>query len=250
MLSSAWAASIAASRDRFNDPLQFFTGSTVGERSADTGVSQQLTRELLNGNRASDYANDFLGQVAGGDFMQPGGGNPYLDDTFDVLSDRIGEKFNQIVTPTVNSRFAASGRSGSPAAGRARGRTDETLARELGELGTQIYYGDYEQRLGDRFSAAQLAPSLDQNELGLIGSVGAVGADNENYTQRLVNDAIQRFNFAQNEPEVRLDSYINRVQGAAGGYGTNQQVVPTGDSTGSAIAGVAGILTTLVGGLV
>ena len=238
---------LGLSQDRFNDVLEFFPGRTTPERSADTGLAFQLTRDLVTGNRASDAANDFIGQVAAGDFMPGAGNNPYLDETFDVMADRIGEKYNQIISPTINSRFASAGRSGSPAAGRARGRADETLARELGDLGDQIYFGEYERRMGDRFSAAQIAPGLDAAELDQIGSLAAVGASEEDYTQNLINEAIARFDFTQREPDTRLDAYIQRIRGSAGSFGTASQPAPGGNNTGAAIAGGASILSAIIG---
>lgn len=240
---------MGASQDRFNDPLSFFPGQTVAGRSRDTASAYDLTRELATGNETRDSANAFIGQVVGGDFMPGNANNPYLDEVFDVMSGRIGEQFNQIVMPTINSRFGDAGRSGSSASGRARGRADETLVRELGDLGTQVYYGDYERRMGDRFEGVRAQAGLQSQELESIGALAASGADQENYTQRLLNDAIQRFDFAQNEPEGRLDRYIQRIGSASSGFGTQQQVVQpvaTGDSDTSGIAGLISMIAMLV----
>lgn len=237
------------SQDRYQDPLEYFPGNTVGERSADTGMAFDLTRELTTGNTTKDAANSFIGQVVGGDFMPGNANNPYLDEVFDTMSGRIGEQFNQIVMPTINSRFGAGGRSGSAASGRARGRADETLVRELGDLGTEVYYGDYERRMGDRFRGVEAQGDLQTQELQGIGALSASGSEQERYTQSLLDDAINRFDFTQRQPEESLDRYINRVGSISGGYGVNQQVVPSGSGTGSAIAGIGSILGPLLGAL-
>lgn len=231
-----------------DNPLEMFGGQMTAGQSNDTVMGQDMIRDFIGGEmNPVNSMNEFLGQVMGGEFMGGQGQNPLLDQQFGVMSKRIGEQFNQITMPGINSRMAGAGRSGSAAAGRARGRADETLVRELGDLGTQIYYGDYERRMGDRFTAAGMAPGGQAAALGGFGALQGSGLDQDQYSQKLLNESIERFNFSQTEPEERLDRYGNRVQGMTAGYNKSQQVVPTSNDTGAGISAILGLVTSVIG---
>ena len=224
---------------QYGEPQEFYPGSTVEGRSADTALSFDMLREFTTGNTSSNAAGEFLGEVMGGDFMPGAGGNPYLDDVFNMQSSRVSDAYQRTVMPTLNSRFAKHGRGGQGAHALGQRGADETLFRELGDLSTEVYYGDYERRMGDRFKAASMAPGVDAGQLGNIGALRALGADQESYEARMLNEAMQRHAFAQQEPEDRLDRLGQRLSSGSA-YGTGMQPgAPQGDS---ATAGGLGIL--------
>jgi len=217
----------------YGDEKSFFPGSTVEARSGDTAMSYDMLREFTTKNELGGQMSGFLGDVMGGQYMPGADGNPYLDDVFDKQSRKVTEAYQTTVMPTINSRFAAGGRSGSYAAGGARRGADQTLGRTLADMGTDVYYGDYERRMGDRFKAAGMAPAAQGMELGNIGAMRALGADQENYEGRMLQEAIARFQFGQNESDMRLDQFGSRL-GVGGGYGS-----ATGSQSGGGDAGLS-----------
>lgn len=232
--------------EQYGQAQQFFPGQTVEGQSADTALSYDMLREFTTGNNTANAAGAFAGQVLGGEFMPGAEGNPYLDDVFDQLSRKTTEAYQRTVMPTLNSRFAGAGRSGSFAAGGARRDADRTLSRELGGLATEVYYGDYERRMGDRMQMAGMAPGINQSQLTNIGGLRALGQDQETYQQRLIQDAIARFQFNQNEPEARLDRFGQRI-GVGGGFGTQTAQGGGGNAGLSMGLGILGLLGNLGG---
>jgi hypothetical protein len=236
------------SQDLSQDPVDLYPGQRISGQSQDTLVARDMIRDLTEGGGSPVNAmNTFLGEVMGGEFMGEAGQNPLLDEQFGVMSDRIGEKFQQITMPTINTRFAGAGRSGQAGAGRARGRADETLARELGDLGTNIYYGDYERRMGDRFKAAGLAPAGQTAAIDAASALRGVGTDEESFSQRLLDDAIQRFEYGEQEPEARLDRYGARIQQGTSGFSTTTSQQSQGGGGGETAQIITGVMSLILG---
>jgi len=232
--------------EAYGNQQEFFPGSTVEARSADTSLSFDMLREFTTGNNPSAAAGEFLGEVMGGDFMPGAEGNPYLDDVFDVQSRRVTEAYQRTVMPTLNSRFAGAGRSGQGAHAAGQRGADRTLGRTLGDLSTEVYYGDYERRMGDRFKAAGMSSQVNQSNLQNIGALRALGQDQESYEARLLGDAMQRHQFAQQEPEARLDRMGQRL-GVGSGFGTQTQpAAPQGNAGLSAGLGIMSMIATIM----
>lgn len=236
----------AEAGERYDIPQQMFGGSMTTSFNADQGMAFDMARELATDFSPRSEANKFIGDVLGGEFMGAQGANPLLDQQFDVMSKRIGEAYQRNVLPGIQSRFGGAGQSGSPQMQASIGRSEQTLARELGDLGTQIYYGDYERRMGDRFKAVGAASQLQQDQQQAIGALMQTGTMQQQQEQQFLNEAIQRFNFAQMEPEQRLDRFGSRV-GQNMGFGTTTGTAPGGNTGLSVGLGLMSLIGTLGG---
>ncbi len=227
-----------AAGEQYGQPLEYFPGSTVGGRDRQSIIAGDLTAGL--GQQEYRQAGQkYIGQVLGGDFM---GGNPHLDAMFDQMSQRITQNYQRVVAPGVNSSFGRAGRAGSSAHGLSMGAAQGRLADSLSDAGTRIYYNDYEQRTADRMEALGLSTGIQNMEYQDINQMRSQGVIEEDYTQRLLNDSIARFNFAQTEPEQRLDRYGQRITGNLG-FGTTTSSTSGGGGGGAALG--LGILSTL-----
>jgi hypothetical protein len=228
----------------YDTPLQDFPGSQVGQRD-DASIRAGEMTEGLAGQEFKQSGYDFMNQTLQGDFMGGPGENPTLDAKWSAMSDRIGESYNRIVAPGTASRFAGAGRSGSMANMKSEGQDQRNLSEGLGRTQADIYYGDYNNRMRDRMQALGLMPAVSSVGYQDISENRKQGVIEENYTQRLLNDQVRRFNFAQLEPEQRLDRFGQRVN-QNNGWGVNTSTAP--DNSGQAIGlGVLGAATTLAG---
>jgi len=142
-------------------------------------------------------------------------------------------------------------------------------ATNLAERGMQLQAAnEADQAFGrERMMQSQatgMAPTTAATDWRNIGMLGNVGADREAFAQNLVNDAVQRFNFTQMQPQQRLAEYARLIAGNPTGTATNStqiaQLPPpnrTANAAGGALAGgsVAGTLGmstgwgALIGGL-
>ena len=121
-------------------------------------------------------ATGVLRDVAGGKYLPGGEGqNPYLDDTFNMASDRLTENFEESILPALNTAFAGAGRSYGGAHGLAAGKAATGHMRSLEDLATRIYGDAYRDERGHQMDATGTLGSqtLDAGRMGLDLGFGA-----------------------------------------------------------------------------
>lgn len=235
---------LSRSREFLDQPTSLYAGDmTVGPGQL-SGAGIEKARSMI-GLDSGAQLRAFAGEAMGG-FAS----NPMLDQTFDAAAEGITRNFQRVTQPGIESAYARAGRSLSPSAGRAVGVAQGELADSLGDLASQFYYTDYERRMGDRFRGAALLGEADRVDAGQIGILGTAGAQEDAYAQQRLNELIQRFDFAQQEPQQRLDQFGQRVGAITQGYGsTTTTGLPGGGSPGLAIGlGLLSALATVYSG--
>lgn len=230
-------------------PQEYFPGDTIAGRDPLTAMTNQMTQDLFTGpGTTAEAAKAFHGDVLGGKFMGGPGQNPMLDDRFADMSRRIEENYKRIIGPQTMSRYAAAGRTGSDAYNSAINQDQANLARGLGETATSVYYQDYENRMRDRMNAMAMSPMIQGLDITGLNQLRGVGSMNEGYAQQQINDQIARWEFGQQEPEMRLDRLLARLGQTTAGYGTTTQRISRPDNTGLSIGmGLLGMAGTLGG---
>ena len=252
---------------------QQYGGPTVVPFAPQTEQALALTQQrALNGSPVVDAAQGFatrtlnasptssLGSVANPFGSQPrqfdGASNPYLDATFNRAADQVQNR--------LQSSFAGAGRN--IGAGRA------PAALELNDLANTIYGGAYEsdrnrslselqqlrgigatgfensqnralddiqQQRQQQLAAAGFAPTLAAQDYADIAALQGVGGSFEDLTGRQIDDAVSRFNFDQEAPQMNLDRYLARLQGVFPGQTTTQSMPQTRNRTSGALGGAA-----------
>jgi hypothetical protein len=124
---------------------------------ADFGEVMGRTRGMLGGANF-DEVLDYTRATARGDML---GSNPYLQGAIDRAIDPVKDK--------IQSQFAMSGRYGS-------GANQDVLAKSLGDVASNISYGDYQRERQNQLNAQQQLGNLAQqqfaNQSGAIGALG------------------------------------------------------------------------------
>lgn len=195
-----------------------------------------------------DPAQNTLQQTAAGQNLT---GNPYLDQQFDHAASRVTDAFNRNVTPQIAAQFSQAGRTGSNAHAGAIGQASGRVSDSLAGLANQIYGGNYQRERDRQLGAAGQLGSQGLQAGGL--DAGVYGAQlqqqsnlaglsnqlaNQDYTdiyqllgagglvegqdQRVLQDQINRHNFAQTQPYDNLARYLAAIQGNYGGTATSQ----------------------------
>jgi hypothetical protein len=176
--------------------------------------------------------------TAGGEYLT---GNPFFSGAFDAAARSAGTTF-QDQMQQVASNTSRAGRYGSGAMGQLQDRAAGTFATALtdtaGKLAYQNYdaerarqeaaqgnignlYGaDYQRQL----AAAQLGPQMAQADYQDINQLYQVGQAQESYQQAALADAMQRYNFQQNLPAAKLQSFLSAAYGAPMGQQTTQPI--------------------------
>jgi hypothetical protein len=239
------ALALAGNRARAGSPLIPEAQSTIsGMQSAvNPALSnyEALTSGIPSGAQAGTEA------TARGDYLSAG--NPYFSSMMASAAKPVVTEFNKAIRD-IGSRTAASGRYGSGAMGELEGTASENLANALSNRAAELAYSNYgaergrqEQavaRLGDitnqtfnqrlaaaqglgglseqqaarQMNAAQLAPSLAMADYADINQLAKIGQTEEQYAKDKLNADISRFEFEQNKPYSKLESYLSAAYGA------------------------------------
>ena len=202
----------------------YYPGNTVAGFSPEQ--QQAFTRaneRSLNGNANMNAASAYNRDVIGGKYS----GDPYQSQVFQNIQSQV--------LPAVNSQFSAAGRygSGAHADSAARGLTDA-----FAPYATQMY----QQGLDRQQQAASMAPVFAQNDYTDIAAQADVGQQKQALAQSEIQDAMNRYNYAQDLPAAKLGQYLGFVGGNYGGVQTSQTPYQTPSPFSQILGGGLGLL--------
>lgn len=128
--------------------------------------------------------------------------NPYLDQMFNQGADQIQDR--------MNSMFGGAGRGGS-------GYHNINTGRALGEFGTNLYGGAYDNMMNRELQALGMGSNAYQNQynqgLDYNQNLQQAGNAQDVMAQMQLDDEINRFNVDQNSGWTNLQNYQNIVNG-------------------------------------
>lgn len=219
---------------------QMASTAQAGNPLAQSGID--LTQGMIAGGGMNDQqraATDALMPYARGDYLS--GGNPYLDTIIGRNADTISD--------TVRSEMAGLGRTGS-------GTHQGILADSIGEMASNLRYGDYanqqanqmraagqvfgqNQQAGDQaFRYLALSPQVNDMRYADAGQLADVGAALRGFGQQ---EALA--------PWSDLQNYAGLITGTSAPYGVREGSSTSTQKGGSSpLSGVLGGLS-ILGGL-
>lgn len=125
------------------------------------------------GIESGQMGRSLMGPAAGlaqktmrGDFLSPES-NPYLQATYDKAARGVSDQYRDAIFPSKMGEFARQGSFGGSAMGNEMMRERYGLGRNLQELATDIFGGNYQQERGRQMQQQQLLPSIMRT--GLAG---------------------------------------------------------------------------------
>ena len=224
---------------------EFFPGQTYVDYSPETlQALNMITNRAQSGSALNTSANQSVLDTINGNYLN---GNPYIDSVINQSLGDVNKKYAEQVLPGLASNFASSGRYGS-------GIQQNMTANAVGQLGKEamgvasgIRYDNYNQERQRQLQAAALAPTLAQGDYYDAQQLMGVGSARESLNQAKLQDAMDRFNYNENQPSRMLDEYIARIGALNGGYGTQtstgpgQQVAKPSPFAGALSGGAAGL---------
>jgi len=199
----------------------YFPSQTYAGFAPETTAALNLASARALNNPLLGSSQTEINKILQGDYLTPTS-NPYLQDLYNQMA---GD-----VTSGVQSQFTKAGRLGSAA-------NQEVLARELGNLATQVYAPNYQQERANMMAATQLAPSLAAADYQDIQALGGVGQTKEAMEMAQIQDAMARFDFEQQKPYYKLREYLASI--GAPVPQTTATTKPVFRNTGAGILGGA-----------
>lgn len=201
----------------------FFPGQTFVSPSEQTQQALQMAQQRaiqgspLTGAAQAETLNTIQGR----------GVNPFLAGALEQTNRLAGEQFNRNIQ-NLQSSAASAGRYGSNAMGQQAGQAQDIFARALAEQGGQLAYNSAEAERARQMAAVGAAPQMAQADYADIQRLLSVGGAREAQSAAQLQDAMNRFNFQQNLPQMKLQQYANLYSSAPQGSTTTQTATPTG----------------------
>jgi hypothetical protein len=220
------------------DMPQYFPGQTY------VGPSQQTQAALAAAQQRATMGNPLVpaAQQQALNTMQGGflGGNPFFQGAFRGATQAAQTQYTD-ATQQALSNASRAGRYGSGAMGTALDRAGGVFANALTNTAGQLAYQNYDTERGRQQAMIGAAPQLAAADYSDINQLLQTGQAAEGYQEAAMADAVNRFNFAQQAPYMKLQSYLSGAYGAPSGM---QQTTPVyrnqmGNVLGGALTGAA-----------
>jgi hypothetical protein len=225
----------------------YFPGKTYVEPSETTLSALQSGEQratagspLLRAAQAENLAN-VQGQYLGG--------NPFFQGAFNPAAKAAQQSYYDDIQ-NVTSKASSAGRYGSGAYGQLTDRAGGTFANALTDVAGKLAYQNYADERGRQAAATAAAPGLAEADYGDIQRLLSIGQGREAYAQTALQDEINRYNYEQNLPQAKLQSYLSAVYGApTGGISTSTSSQPIYSDSGQQafgnLLGIAGTTASL-----
>ena len=153
------------------------------------------------------------------------GGNPFFQGAFNPAAKAAQQSYYDAIQ-NVASKAASSGRYGSGAYGQLTDRAGGTFATALTDTAGKLAYQNYADERARQAAATAAAPGMAEADYGDIQRLLAIGQGREGYAQTALQDQINRYNYEQNLPQAKLQSFLSGVYGApSGGISTATQPI-------------------------
>lgn len=233
-----------AARLYHQGPAQYYPGQTYTNMSDATqaGLAGQVAT-AMDGNAVVNNAAGNVADTTAGKYLSPES-NPYLAGTFRAAADDLNRQFTDTTMPALGAMFG--GDAGNSSLALAAGSAAGDHSRQLRDLASDIYGGNYQQERSRQMTAAGMAPGLRDAQFGDATKLQDAGAKYEHQAGKVLEDDINRWNYAQNADQSALQDYMSLVSGNLGSTSTSRT---SGSNTGSPINSALGAASMMASGM-
>lgn len=189
----------------------YYPGQTYVAPSMQTqaGLQAQQNR-ALGGNPLLPAAQGQQQDVIEGKYLQ---NNPYFNQAMQGASQGAQQNYFDAIRQA-QSTASQAGRYGSGASADIQNRAATTMANTLANKYGELAYQNYANERGAQNAAAQSAPQLAAADYTDINQLKDVGQQMEGYQESALQSDIDRYNYAQNLPQNKLNQFLSQVYGA------------------------------------
>lgn len=229
--------------------MEYYPGQTYVSPSAQTQAALTAAQtRAATGSPLVPAAQQQLLNTIQGQYL---GGNPFFQGAFAPAAQAAERQYQTSVNQAL-SNFSRAGRYGSGAMTGALNTAGGEFARALTGTAGQLAYANYANERQRQQAALAAAPEMAAADYGDINRMLQLGQMAEGYQEMALADAVNRYNFAQQAPYSRLQSFLSSAYGAPTGTQTTTPVYRNtlGNIAGGALTGYAlgGQTGALVGG--
>jgi len=194
------------------------SGATAG------GLERKEGRAAMGNPLLPSAVNEQLSTIEGDRLSA---GNPYFSAMMASAAKPAVTEFNKAIRD-IGSRTAQSGRYGSGAMAEFETNASDNLANALTSRAAELSYNNFGAERSRQDAAIASAPALGNAQYTDIDQLINVGQTYEGYDKNALNSDIARFEFGENRPYSKLESYLSGAYGAP----TPINSTTTGSSSG------------------
>ena len=197
-----------------------YTGKMLADLSPDVTAGQNYVRNYAQGTSQDliGAQNQALVQQLGAPDMN----SPVLRDAQEAAIRPVVRQFNESVLPQIRNDAVAAGGFGGSRQGLAEGVASDRLQQNILDTTSKMALDYYGQGLTAQGRGLALAPQAIQAGALPGQMLDAVGQQQMEYQQQLINEQIQRFQDQEMQPWNNLGMYQSLISGNMGSSTTSQ----------------------------
>jgi hypothetical protein len=201
----------------------FFPGKTyVSPSEATTQALGLAEQRALAGSPLTEAAQqETLATIQGR------GINPFLAGAAEALY-RPTTMAGQEAIRGLQSEASSRGRYGSGAMEQLAGKASYNIGLGLGDIQRQLMLQSSEAERARQMEATRNAPAMAAQDYADIQRLLTVGGAREQQSMAELQDAINRYNFEQNLPQMKLSQFANLFSSVPQGGVVTQTATPQG----------------------
>ena len=220
-LRSYYAAMANRGMELGNLPFQAYQQPRVAPwNQQQEQAANMVQQRALQGSPAMDTAGNYFQNVVSGGMLN---NNPYLNNQIGQAQDNV--------TSRINSQFNNNAFGGTA--------HQQTLARELGNIDTNMRGQNYQFERGMQQNALGFAPTLAANDYADAQALMGVGNQVQGHNQNIANANYQEFIRQQGWPGQQLAYMQGGLSPSASAFrnSTTTESAPEGSPLVSALGG-------------
>ena len=192
----------------------YYPGQTYVSPSQQTQTALQAQQNrAMQGNPLLPAAQQQQQAVIQGQYLQ---NNPYFNQAMQGAAQGAQQNYYDAIRQA-QSGASQAGRYGSGASADIQNRAATTLANTLANKYGELAYQNYGAERAAQNAAALAAPQLAAADYADIAQLGNVGKQMEGYQEAALQADIDRYNYAQNLPQNKLNQFLTQVYGSPAG---------------------------------
>ena len=195
---------LAQSQQTADMPYNPYGGQTVAQLNPyQTGAADATAQRALQGSPLISGASGELQKTLGGDYLNQG--NPYLTSVIDKTMGDVTRNYNNVIRPQQDALMARSGSFGNSGVQSTINDQVQGLAGQLGGIGSNMRYQDYNKERNRMQGAVGMAPQIAGQDYIDANALGQAGNMYQQADQANLSDQYRRFQEAQQYPLHQLD---------------------------------------------
>jgi len=152
--------------------------------------------------------------------------NPALQGAIDASVRPITENYQQVVKPGIRDEFQGSQPFGGTRKNLAQGQAANAYLRNVGDTANKVVQGAYDTNMNANLKALALLPQTQAAQTTPALTTSGVGDVQQAMAQQLLNQEVNRYNYAQLAPFLQSQEIMSMVNAIPGAGSTTTANLP------------------------